>query len=622
MLALIGLHNPSFATQVDDGINELIKRYEQASPNETSWLLNELAHYSDDPRVQKAIANAFKIADPASQGEILSSSIFSNTKAVKLQESILMDALQSKDKAILGKAMVALRRMPSKSISNDLLSPLFDLLGHDDRFLSRQAAGIIAYHGSAETIKRLHSNFQHINETIRLQSAIALGQHKSLSASKPLLSALTSSDKELRASATLALGDIPSKEVIEQLRKALNDDYWKVRFNAIVALGWEQTPAALEPIQAAIEQGNAEEKNRALYLLSTSKLIEAIEPLENLLKSKEPRERGAAIKSLRRIDSPRVIPIMIKGLTDADERVRELTIRELFYLKSSDPQLTALIPYMDDPKDEIKVVAIGALLYQQHPLAVEKAIDIIANKQLPSKLLEPLIESLGDAKITTAEKQLIELLEQNDRDLSWSVSSALAAMGSSQATDALIKELHSANIYFQQDIAAALGKTQKTPSIVKALMTILDDKQASDYLKNTAALSLAQLQATEATDKIIELAANNSGMIKALATMNNPQSLAFLINILETKQARDELVMNELKYSQSATIAEYIASHLDNYEGLMKHSALSTLGAIGTLKTLDSVRPYLEHETYDLRHEASETIKAILKAHAKELSGS
>ncbi len=248
------------------------------------------------------------------------------------------------------------------------------------------------------------------------------------------------------------------------------------------------------------------------------------------LKSPNANVRWRATKTLLKVQSAALMPILVKGLADSDSRVRDEITEAL--RKSTDAELFYLLEKEFAVADPSYRRGIAESLWKlQNP----KVLPIIlkANSDEDPDVRWFAVLAMGDLKINSTVSHLMEKLADKDSRVRWvavkslikfdnpnhssliaplimddssdvktSAAWALGELGAIESASILKEALKSEDFQLRWAATEALGKI-KSHEAYQALLEALEDQD--EFIKSQAIKSIVRLQEPESISKLAEL---------------------------------------------------------------------------------------------------------------------
>ena len=188
--------------------------------------------------------------------------------------------------------------------------------------------------------------------------------------------------------------------------------------------------------------GAPEWERKSAYTVSKEKVKKAVEEYEARLKNQGPARRASVIHEMASINSPDVVPVLVRHLSESDSTVRRSVIQELG--ASGDPRAT----------DQLLVLL--PLAVQEVPVFVEtvKALAKLGNPRAADPLLKQLdageaelsivlIQGLADLLLQVKQRDVLE--RSTNRLVTLFESSEAVSKGDLTINDLVVKNMRPAD---------------------------------------------------------------------------------------------------------------------------------------------------------------------------------
>ena len=181
--------------------------------------------------------------------------------------------------------------------------------------------------------------------------------------------------------------------------------------------------------------------------------------LDSLLRqmdSPELKDRKLALASLRDLDADLALPIIKKGLQDANQQVRSMAIFALG-MKKTDETLDILLDLLrNEPDYGVRADAAGALGYLEDIRALEPLTRAFYDDADWLVRFSAAV-SLGNLKDPRAKNTLIQALDSKEVVIQQAAITALGEIGAMDAVDKILNFITSEDWLVRQRLAEALG---------------------------------------------------------------------------------------------------------------------------------------------------------------------
>ena len=209
--------------------------------------------------------------------------------------------------------------------------------------------------------------------------------------------------------------------------------------------------------------------------------------------------RHDALEALRdHTDDPRIVPFLIRALSDQDAEVRLLAVEVLGNTRA--PRAVApLVPLLRDGDRDICAAAIEALGRIGDPATLELLTGML-QREKPLKL--KTIEALRRLNVPEAVPALLPLLREQDAEVSGAAAEALGYLGDARAAESLLAAGQDAQSPIRAQAVAALGLLHE-PRALPLLLSLLTSNEP--VLRGNAIDALVRLADPRAVDGLLPL---------------------------------------------------------------------------------------------------------------------
>lgn len=291
------------------------------------------------------------------------------------------------------------------------------------------------------------------------------------------------------------------------------------------------------------------------------------------------------------------VPALIKSLKTGKEQVRIDAAYKLGLLppkKDVGGAFAALIKAMKDPSAQVQIHAASAL----GDLGVEQAVDALINATYDrnSEVILFSAQALGDigSPASTAEPELLKLLDNKNSDIRSTAAIALAKIGGNieKAVPVMIKDLSLCDKYERLEAALALGYMGiAAESAIPALKNLLSDP--SWNVQQEACRTLRIIGSSEAKNALKEYPQSCGS--RANIKISVEQKVNMLIEDLSHPKEFSRLIaaMSLGFIGQDAQSAiPALRNLLKDQSWGMQQEACNSLHKIGTPEALEALKEY------------------------------
>ena len=334
----------------------------------------------------------------------------------------LLDALETKDQALLPIYEQVLARIPSAS------PELIKTLSTAHPILRARAADVFSISKDKVAVPALLKSLQGEFFTVRARAALALGKIGDPKAKQPLLAALKDREDQVRIAACLALGLFKDPSTFDEITNVLLDDpKIEVRQAAARALGHTAHPSALPYLMEALHDSYwwFEREYAAGDLLNAIERMGkiAVEPLIESLQDKEGTVRKFAAGLLGRIGDTRAIEPLSMALYDLHHEVGKTAAEAL--AKFGPTSFDVLVEALRHPEVWIRIHSVQALAKVKDTRVTSLLLEMLDDPEREVK--RHVIEALGDLKDASALSALQSIMANRaDREFHALAKDAIA----------------------------------------------------------------------------------------------------------------------------------------------------------------------------------------------------
>jgi HEAT repeat protein len=551
-----------------------------------------------------------------------------------------------------------------ESIGGDGQDLIMELFTDKDPDVRKFAVDILRSVGSEEIVESVITLLKDPNPNVRAASAETLGVMKDTRAIEPLI-ALLADEEWVRFSAVGALTDIGDKKVIPHLLKALKDA-GAVQFGILDALGAFKDAGVVPELLDLMKNGDKELKN-----LTMMSLMEISEGSEELVKEKvgeerflhhlieasrnqNPDVRRYALKGLGTVDDPIAAGIILKIAheTDpADEEAMHDAMEALAGINSANPLLTFLGTMNLKEVTEKEASFIGIVIDALGRIGDKTAAMSLENIffDVDEPLRVNILTALGQIAYKGSLYTMIKALKERNGHVRREAARALGSLKSPEGIEPLASLIEAED--FPDVLDAALTSIVSTGG-EKALKVMLNFSESkSDSIREVAVKGAGLLGMNEAEGALVNALKDPSWKVRKIA-LNSLQQIGFkeelslLLPLLqdENDQVRGAAVSIIGTYEGSDALS-CLFQALKDESMLVRFRAVEILGeiggeevintlielvqkdgvpgkvaaikALGTLKekrSVDFIRPLLDHGDEILRDAAVDALSEIEKA--------
>ena len=274
------------------------------------------------------------------------------------------------------------------------------------------------------------------HEAPRTRAAVmrALGQTSNADAAvKALRIALSDPDAWVRYYACQSLGRLKIDAACDDIVALMQDPSGQVRVASVEALAHLRDARAAEALTTAARSEDADMRRAALLGLGIAKRPESVALLREAATAQDSATRLVAIGALSEFDGPDVVPTLAHAGSDPDEAVRSAAIGYLSTRPGADAT-NALLAQLANP--QVRDRALEALA-----VAADERVDgvLAALESADAERAPLLVAALTRMRRPSSQAALASALSFENVHARRAAAAALAAIGTSEARDALIR---------------------------------------------------------------------------------------------------------------------------------------------------------------------------------------
>jgi HEAT repeat protein len=244
---------------------------------------------------------------------------------------------------------------------------------------------------------------------------------------------MESPEASVRLLAVRDLADSDDHGAVDLLRTALGDPDPRVRREAIDVLGPSDAAEAAGLLAAALYDDVPEVRDAAAFQLSErARAGDAAVLLDALAGAHDAFVASSLLRALKPLRAEAALPVALGRIEDADPRVRGEAVGVLGYLRAT-VALPALASISrNDPDDEVRLAALGAMRFADAAYVAPVAIDALEDPAWSVRATAA--QWLGKLSVVKSCAPLIQRLD----DSSWQVrEQAAMALGALRAPEAV-----------------------------------------------------------------------------------------------------------------------------------------------------------------------------------------
>jgi HEAT repeat protein len=275
-----------------------------------------------------------------------------------------------------------------------------------------------------------------VHEAPRTRAAVmrALGQTtRSAKAEAALHAGLTDADAWVRYYACQSLGRLKVDDACDAIVALMEDASGQVRVAAVEALAHLRDPRAAAALATAARADDADMRRAALLGLGIAKRPDSVALLREAATAQDSATRLVAIGALSEFDSPDVVPTLAHAGSDPDEAVRSAAIGYLSTRPGADAT-NALLAQLWNPQVRDRALEALAVAADERVDGVLAALESADGERAPV-----LVAALTRMRRPSSQAALASALSFENVHARRAAASALAAIGTAEARDALVR---------------------------------------------------------------------------------------------------------------------------------------------------------------------------------------
>ncbi|NIM05806.1 MAG: hypothetical protein GTO55_06090 [Armatimonadetes bacterium] len=445
---------------------------------------------------------------------------------------------------------------------------------------------------------------------VRWRAAAALQWYDEPAAVEAMLRALQDSDSRVKKTAARALGWYEDARAIEQLALLLDNEDRSVAGAAADALGHFKDPAVTEILIASAKKRFSDQVNWAIEAQGAA----AIDLLAQVMREPESRRREWAVQRLGYMQEkdPRIVPLLLQGLSDPDAGVRSRAGSAL--ARQDDPRtVEALINAFEDAKDrQERSRCLSTLSRKRDPHVLRIMLDEVrrGNDQIPSWYLrecgpeevDALIAALRDESSAVRDAAAVGLAHIGDPRVIPALVEALTRIDSSAVFPGLSQPrgVYGVLIGFGPQVCdAVLAQVGKAPdsytrSALLRILAVFEDPRAFQPLMNDLSRSNEDSRDEACT---------------SLGLLGDQRALPALRALLTDNPSWEEQpVMRALGDLRDTRSVPALIAALQDYESSTRWVACEALGKIGDARAIEPLQQALNEKDEEVRIVAAKAL--------------
>jgi HEAT repeat protein len=374
------------------------------------------------------------------------------------------------------------------SIGGEVVAHMVVPLLRKDPFLRNTAVLILTKLGRV-SVPLLYPLLHDKDQDIRKFCLDILGEIKEDVLPEKIIPLIGDLNANVRAAAIKAIGEILYKDGVPDVISALQDDEW-VAFSALDCLGKLKDEKAVAPISGMLSHSSEVIRSSAIETLGKIGSVLASDALLKHIPKAKHDEKAAAIRSLVQIgitpsmsEVADVLMELFEKAEDWDDR--NIALKGLVELKESSAigsvvdiagSLDVSVPE-DEEQLHMMMEALKGFGCVQEFMNILKDFDI---KFRAKVIAAGLVGELGCEE---AVPLLIDLLQEEGRDIRRASIEALGKMPTPESKQALLKRLNDHDSHIRKEAISSLGRIKDKDAFDKLLEHLDDTEEYIDVLE-------------------------------------------------------------------------------------------------------------------------------------------
>jgi HEAT repeat protein len=391
----------------------------------------------------------------------------------------LFERLFDADAGVVHAATAAIQSLGGERTENNALS-----LAESGSPVARRAAlRLLSYFGFSSAFDIFVRSIADADPRVRDVAIQGLGLVEHQGARGKLLELAADPSVKTRASAMKALGNRPTEPgTIAALLDGLRDsDAW-VRYYACQSLGRSRKADVAQRVAALLDDGAGQVRIAAIEALSVlgGELSNGL--LIDAARSEDADISRAALIGLGLTKLESALPALVKAARDGDSTKRLIATAALSNFQSPEV-LPLLLLAVEDPAETVRTSAIGFISARP---GADTAAALIELLRRPNALdwVVPALSAAVPGRIPA----ILSALSNADEALAGHLVSALARMGTPEATSAIVDIMSRPAVPARKVAATTLGALRTAPALDTLRRSATSDPDAE--VRRIAALLL------------------------------------------------------------------------------------------------------------------------------------
>ena len=440
----------------------------------------------------------------------------------------------------------------------------------------------------------------------RNSAARALGRTRSPEIVPPLLELLKHEDPELRNAAALALGEARSPDAVPHLLTMLNDP--EVHYSVTGALGKIRSLESLPHLIAELRTHTA--SYSLCDAIAQFRPDDVLPYLESALNDADDTARDSIVDVLKRIRSPKVVPILITAVEKgtkfpyrAGEAVTKIAGTESVH------ELCEALKSENAYVREFAAKTLGRIRSTDATMLLISAL-----QDSDEEVCRAAIRALGKIGSSDAIRPLIDLYETG-RSRPW-ILIALGKIGSPESLEYVRNALEGDDSELR--LAAAYALKKSDPSLAfPRLLAVLKDKNYSKEVRSVMADALGEMRHTQELQSVLDCLEHEDWRVRLFAAgilgeYKCVETIPYLFKLAHYNYRDVQVSAYEaLGTFRSTEAVPYFISGLNDNEVQMV--SLRALGEIGDPSSIPHLTKLFKGAR-NWRWDAADSLAAVLSA--------
>ncbi|MFX0207887.1 MAG: HEAT repeat domain-containing protein, partial [Candidatus Hodarchaeota archaeon] len=481
-------------------------------------------------------------------------------------------------------------------------------------------------HGS-QSIEFAVKGLETPSSSIRKGCIVVLGKIKTDVPAETLLKSLSDSDLEVRLATIHTLGLLGSKIAVKEIGQLASTAPLEVQKEAVTALARIHSSSSAPILLNLLDSPDTDEKVKKLSDEALEAIIKAnpddgpLIAASKLIISSEPQEREQAISEFAKIGSP-ALETLEAYLENPKASVRIAALEALIQINDKSP-VNSIVVRLQDSNIIVVQTALKALGILGSSETATKLIPFLAASEIETQLAaHKALEKLK------AKEVLIEATKHKDITIRQHIIILLGEINATEAIPQITEFLSDSKNVIRAAAAKTLGMLQ-AESAIAPLLQLLSDKRAN--VVASAVLALSQLKAiraipwiyyiSDSPDPLIQNAINDAKekiggderlvpILSAFEQIFSPDydiNQSGIRNLSGIAPEFEDGILEGLKIPNDTIRAlilqaiglrgkkEHISIVLEYITGYSREVQISSIHALGLLKSVESISQIVEH---------------------------